>query len=361
MQQPLCIQKIFIKNFRNFKEDTVTFGAGLNLVEGDNGQGKTNLLEAICFLGIGRSFRTSHLCDLLQWNTNYFLLEAQFLKEGLSQTLKIFYSSEKKSIQYNDTRLPSFSHLLGLIPLVIYSPEDLSLIDGPPGERRRFLDLFLSQKEMLYAHHLRRYSKALLQRNELLKRQQLSGIEPWEEILAQSGSILMSHRSKAIEELNARANPLFSRLTESSYALKMVYRQCIEDGKDLSSQLLSRYRQEREKEFHSGTTQTGPHREDVKFCLNEQEVKNFASMGQKRSVLAALRSAEWELLKESLQVLPLFAIDDFTAHLDEKRQQLWTQLLQTGGQSFLTSPAFSTSSPSSLRVEAGQLIQKCFT
>src|SRR5579885_1832498 len=159
------IVSLVLRNFRNYREAHVQFSPGVNLIHGRNAEGKTNLLEALYFLSTGRSFRTSRLDELILKGERFFFLEAVFIKDGIEQTLKVSFDGTSRHLQLNATVYRGFLHLLGLLPHILYTPEDTDLIRGGPNERRRFLDLHLAQIDPLYVHHWLRYNRAMKQRN----------------------------------------------------------------------------------------------------------------------------------------------------------------------------------------------------
>jgi len=194
-----------LQNFRSYKHLELSFSPGINLFWGDNGQGKTNLLEALHILSTGRSFRTHRLQDVIREGENYFSLEAHFLKEETHHVLKIYYDNTSRKILYNDTPYAHFTQLLGILPSVLLSPEDLSLVSGTAAERRRFLDLCISQIDPLYLFYLTRYYKALKQRNALLRTQSEETLSAWEGVMAPAGSYLICKRREIIALLHESA------------------------------------------------------------------------------------------------------------------------------------------------------------
>lgn len=336
------LTSLVLKNFRNHKHLEMEFNSRVNFIVGDNGIGKTNILEAIHLMSTGRSFRTAQLTDLICHEQPSFYLEAQFLKEGISQTLKIGYDGKKKHITYNASPLPAFSHLLGIIPSVIYSPKDIALIIGAPVERRRFLNLYLGQSDPLYIHHLVRYTKALEHRNALLKtkkEQHIAELECFEQEMATSSLYLMNARKEALKTLENTISPLLSRLTQKHEVFSMYYQPSFAMHQELCKDyLIAQYKEHRKKELFVGTSLIGPHRDDFSIYLDGHLVKTFCSEGQKRSFLSALKIAEWELLKAKIQKPPLMCIDDLGIHLDKEREVLLEQHIHNLGQVFITSP-----------------------
>jgi DNA replication and repair protein RecF len=352
----MLLTSLLLRNFRNHADIEMTFSPKVNLIIGDNGIGKTNILEAIYFLSTGRSFRTSQLTDLIRHGCDHFYLEANFTKEDVSQCLKVGYDGKKRKIEYNASNLYAFSNLLGIIPSVLYSPKDISLIIGAPVERRRFLNLYLGQSDPLYVHYLLRYTKALEHRNAILKRKSLNDvdeIECFEKEMANASVYLMIQRKNALEALEKGLSSILFKLTQKKEIFTIRYQPSFSIQKELSKEGIElQYKKQRKKELILGVSLIGPHRDDFSISLEGQLIKTFCSEGQKRAFLSALKIAEWSLLKERHLKDPLMCIDDLGIHLDETRHVLLEQGVKDLGQVFLTSPRneFSYGSSSECKI-----------
>ena len=195
------LKSLYLRNFRNFKDKEFFFSSQMNVIHGDNGKGKTNLLEAIYLLSTGRSFRAQHLSDLICEGEAFFHLEAEIVQNNISFLIKTTFDGLNKKLQLGSTTHTTFQPLLGTLPLVLHAPSDAELITGAPNLRRRFLNLHLAQSDPLYIHHLIRYWRAMKQRNFLLKSSKQEPIECWEEEMAHSALYLHKVRSSLIEEL----------------------------------------------------------------------------------------------------------------------------------------------------------------
>jgi len=321
----MFVKKLYLHHFRNYTQAEVHFSPGVNWITGKNGQGKTNLLEALYLLSTGRSFRTAQLSQLIQKGASFFYIEAEIEKEGVTQTLKVSFDGENKKVQHNTSTYTHFAPLIGLLPHVLYAPEDIALVAGLPLFRRKFLDLHLAQFDPLYLHHLARYHKALRQRNELLRRKIEEAIEPWEEMMTQSAQYLIEKRTQMIQELEGPLSECVRSLSIGADTIGIQYKSSSPE-----------WQKNRRRELHVGTTLSGPHRDDVHFEIEGLSAKSFASEGQKHSIIAALRLCQWEHLYAQTGSPPLMSIDDFGAHLDQGRQAKFQEQLK--GQIFLTSP-----------------------
>lgn len=361
----MLLKSLYLRHFRCYEEAEVSFQPGINLIRGSNAQGKTNLLEAIYFLSTGRSFRTAHLSELICQGKEAFFLEAEFFKDGVFQTIKVSFDGQTKKMEYNSTSYASFTPLLGLLPTVLYAPEDISLVSGSPAERRRFLNLHLAQLDPLYVHHLARYHRAMKQRNHLLRSQSEAAIAPWEIAMSQSASYLVQKREQMISDLTSPLSEMMQLLSKNEDTLALRYQSSFPASRkqeDPAAYFLEQFKKNRKREMILGATLVGPHRDDFLFLIQQKEAKAFSSEGQKRSCIAAMRLAEWQRLCSQVNSPPLMSIDDFGVHLDATRQHIFQAYLKNLGQVFLTSPNLSEEiialPAKQIFVEKGKIIQE---
>jgi len=342
----VIIQRLYLRNFRNYEQLELEFSPKVNLIKGNNAQGKTNLLEALFFLSTGRSFRTTQLSDLIRWGQPFFYMEAEFIKDGILQTVKLSFDGQIKKMHYNNTDYSHFTNLLGMLPTVILAPEDINIIMGAPAERRRLLDLHIAQIDPLYVYHISRYFKAVKQRNFLLRHRKNDAIESWEQIMVAAAGYIHQKRSTIIEELKTPLTLNMQRLSGAQDSLEIRYQ----------PSFTTDYAQSRPKEMHLGVTLVGPHRDDLSFVINEKEAKSFSSQGQKRGALTALRLAQWDHFASVTESSPILSIDDFGVHLDANRHGLLLEQMKQKSQVFLTSPyPLKEIVDRSLLVEEGQI------
>lgn len=327
------LKQLILHNFRNYVDQSITFSPGINSIYGKNGAGKTSLLEALYLLSTGRSFRTTHLTDLIHKDSNYFYIQIYFEKDQIEQTLSIGFDGKNRKIYHNTTLLTHFSHLLGILPSVLYAPINSQLISGAPIQRRRFLNIQLAQKDPLYVHHLMRYHKAMKNRNTLLKAKSEKSLKSWEEIMGNSASYLMQKRSNLIEELKPPLQLFTKQLSDKNDEFDIFY--CPSIKMEHIKNIASIFEKQRKKEFILGTTLIGPHRDDFLISYQKKEAKIYASEGQTRTCIAALKMAERERLSKDA----FFSIDDFGIHLDETRTQRFHKMITSLHQVFLTVPS----------------------
>lgn len=339
----MILKTLRLHNFRNYSDETFSFGPKLNIIHGGNAQGKTNLLEAIYLLSTGKSFRTAHLNELIMQGKSYFQLEAEIVKDLVAQTIKIYFDETQKKAQHNSNNLPSFTTLLGIFPSVLHAPSDIELISGLPTLRRRFMNLHLAQHDPVYVHHLSRFFKALKQRNFLLKTQNLASIEVWEQEMAKSASYLTLKRGKMIAQLNNPTNQIAQTLSNASEEVTIRYTPallCNTDMKITCEAYAKQLEKCRKKDLILKTTTLGPHRDDFVCYIDKKSAKSFASEGQKRCLVSALKLSEYTLLCEKLQSPAIMNIDDIGIHLDDERQAKLYALIKNLNQVFITMPSY---------------------
>lgn len=335
----MFLKSLVLRNFRIYREAKFTFHEQVNLIHGDNAQGKTTLLEAIHLLMCGRSFRTPQLSDMIKHGENGFQVDAIFEKYGVEQSLRFAYDGKERQITHNNTKGKTAS-LLGLLLGVVMTPEDIALVKGAPAQRRQFLDLQIAQSDPLYIHHFMRYSRAMKQRNTLLRLKQLDSIESWELEMARAAAYLTKqrhHTSHALKELCAQT---FCHLGRDEAGFELMYKTGAEIRDDipkLTEYFIALYRKNRPREIVFSTTLSGPHKDDLKLSLDAQEVRHFASEGQQRTCVTAMRFAEWQQLAAVSGQPPLLLIDDVGVSLDPSRREKLFGRFNSFQQVFLTS------------------------
>lgn len=327
------LKYIYLRNFRNFAEADFIFGPKLNVIHGENGRGKTNLLEAIILLSIGRSFRTPHLNELIREKEAGFYLEAELVRDAISHQIRLSFDGQNKKLQVNGNTHAHFSPLLGLLPSVLYATQNGELITGSPLMRRRFLDLQLAQSDPLYVHHLARFYRSMKQRNCLLRSRNLETIESWETEMSIAAAYIQQERKKLIESLipilSQEGNTLSNEIENHEIGYLTSY-------PSQSSDYLEQLKKMRKRDQELKQTTSGPHRDDVSFLIDGKLARSFASEGQKKTSLAALKISEWRHLGLRSDTLPLMAVDDLGQPLDSRREERFFQTLETFGQVFIT-------------------------
>lgn len=335
----MFLRKLYLHNFRCYSDAAFEFCPGINTICGPNAQGKTTILEAIHYLITGSSFRTTQLSDLTAIGQQGFYLEADFVKHGVEQKLRISCSGKDRKIVHNSTVCSSTSSLLGLLQGVVTTPDDVALVKGAPVVRRQFLDLQIAQVDPLYVHHLTRYHRAMRQRNALLKAKSHTALDSWEHEMANSAAYVTIQRNRASVDLQSSGSELHKALTGNPEDLSLGYKSSAplsSDHAGLRNHYSEQFQRLRHREMLLGCTLTGPHKDDMTIAIGGKEVRFFASEGQQRSCVAALHLAEWHRLNTIADETPLMLIDDLGISLDNTRRDRLLAHVCGLGQVFLT-------------------------
>ncbi|MFZ0391342.1 MAG: DNA replication/repair protein RecF [Calditrichia bacterium] len=344
----MILQELKLQNFRNYRESKINFQPGTNVIFGNNGQGKTNLLEAICFLTLTKSFRTSSDQNLILNKEPYFRIEGIFSsRSGRQAGASIAYSpQEGKRLVFNHQRIQKFTDYIGSVPIVLLDPSDLQISQGGPHLRRRFLDMMLSQASRVYLHHLVEYRRSLRQRNFLLQQETTDAtlLQSWEEALLQNGLVLIQKRREAVEMLDGMIREFYALVSGRPDKIKVVYRTAVING-DAEAQendLRKKIEQSRKDDLRSGVTSVGPHRDDLLFLINGKPLRNVGSQGEHKTFIIALKMAEFRFLREAYSEPPVLLFDDVFGELDSGRIGNMINELVRIGQVFITttSPDF---------------------
>lgn len=349
----MYLAELHLQNFRSHAQTAFQFGSGVNIIFGENGIGKTNILEAIHYLSLTKSFLTSKEQYVLRHGCPFFELDGQFVQDN-ERTLSvkfIYMPQEGKRVLVNKVALPTLSEHIGKIPLVIFSPKDQALTQEGPEERRKFMNNILSQVKPTYLKDLMLYQRALTQRNALLMqmKRNRSGIElgatlaSWDQRLIQTGSRIIKIRQQFFEAFSDYLQAAYRKI-EAVGEEPMIQYQTITPLNSQTSEVqiadsfTEILRRSAKTEREQARTLVGPHRDELVFRLNHFEVRRYASHGQHRTFGMALQLAKYGYLKDHRQEKPILLLDDIFGDLDSRRSKIFLDLLQTPemGQSILT-------------------------
>lgn len=327
----MYIDRIFLKNYRNYSFLEASFNNGFNIIYGNNAQGKTNILEAIYLCTTGRSHRTNKDNELIRYGDEKYFVKVLFgREERKDNSIEINYSiKEKKSILINDVPIKKIGNLMGQLNSVMFSPEDLQIIKEGPSERRRFIDIALSQLKPSYFYNLQQYIKILNQRNYLLKeiflrKENANTLDIWNQSLAETGSKIIIERLKFIEDLYKIADKYHSNITNSKEKLEIKYISSIKfemGNNNIKNIFIKKLEEEKSKEIQKGTTIVGPQRDDMDVMVNGISLKHYGSQGQQRTAILSLKLSELEIVKKSSGEYPILLLDDVMSELDSKRRE----------------------------------------
>jgi DNA replication and repair protein RecF len=329
----MILSRIRLCNFRNHTDTSVEFGNGINAFLGANGQGKTNILEAVSYLSLTKSFYASGDAEVIRIGREAFDLEGTLVSDaGVHQQVRVTCTRtpQEKKFLVNGTPPERLADVIGRFPVVVLSPENGSITFGGPGERRKFMDLTLSQVSGAYLEDILEYRKALRQRNRILADNRMRGalppgvLEPWTESLVGYGSRIAHRRAVFTAEFRSHIRNAYRSIMPEAENPDIAYL-CgfkMVDGEDvrgyaarLSADLEARNPEERRR----GLTLAGPHRDDLRLTINGMDVQRFASQGQHKTLLVAMKIAEYSYMRERHSETPMFLLDDVFSELDMGR------------------------------------------
>ncbi|MFI3173808.1 MAG: DNA replication/repair protein RecF [Bacillota bacterium] len=333
----MVIDKISFQGFRNLHPLEYEPQKWLNLIYGENAQGKTNFLEGIYFSATARSIRTNTHSQLIAFEEKESHLQVHVTSDhGRKSRIDVHLRhNEKKAVAIDGLPLKQLGELFGTLYTVMFSPEDLALVKDSPNHRRRFIDMELCQTNKVYYHNLQQYHKILKQRNNLLKQIQKKPkleetISVWDEQLIQYGISIIKARTAFLERLGILCSQNMKTLTGGKDTLTMEYQpNCTKE------QLANKIRDGRKRDILLGSTQYGPHKDDMDFLIAKKKVRLYGSQGQQRSTALAVKLAQIDFIKEETGESPVLLLDDVFSELDSNRQQYLMQYIG-GLQSFLT-------------------------
>lgn len=317
------IRSIELKNFRNYENLEISFDEGTNILFGDNAQGKTNILEAAYMSGTTKSHKGSRDREMIRFGEEEAHLKTVVARGGREYQIDMHLKKNRaKGIAIDKIPIKKASELFGILNIVFFSPEDLNIIKNGPAERRRFIDLELSQLDRVYLSNLANYNRVVNQRNHLLKEIGFSGyekhagtLEIWEMQLIQYGNKIIERRKAFIEEMNEIISSIHKKLTGGREEIRILYEP---SNKELTfEQALRKYK---DRDLKLKSTSVGPHRDDICFMAGDLDIRRFGSQGQQRTAALSLKLSEIELVRQSIHDTPVLLLDDVLSELDKHRQ-----------------------------------------
>jgi len=341
----MIVQKIKLRHFRNYDELELELGSLINVFLGENGQGKTNILESLSYITVFKSFRTSNDSESIQIGKDDFSINGNLtLNGGVHQEIKLAYHRGiGKLIKVNKKRIRRLTEFVGEFPSVIFSPELLTITQGAPAHRRRYIDFLISQIDKVYLRNLINYGKILKQKNESLKKVNHSGakasreLDLWNDSLVKTGSEIISKRIEYINIIEKKIEEFTHTLTESDTPVSMIYNPGFDCEKGIEKGFKEKILKERKKELMFETTLIGPHRDEIVFKVKDRDLRKFGSQGEHKTLLLALKLNEVSLIKNKNGKQPVILLDDIFSMLDFKRSKTFLNKIGREGQIFITS------------------------
>ena len=332
----MICKSISLENFRNIPHAKVDFCDGINLILGNNAQGKTNLLEAVALMAIGKSFRGAKDAEMILFGQSHAKVTLSYHDSLRQQTASVTMTPGRRRVwEQNENKVTKVSDMVGQFRVVIFMPEHLSLIKSGPELRRNFLDIALCQLRPVYMHALQRYHTILKERNQLLKQaaesstplsQLLPMLQVWTEPLCKEAAIIASYRAEFVQKMNRAALEVFLEMTDGKESPNLIYKGPLGYGEqnqtpDSYQKILAKMEESYARELAAGITLHGCHRDDIEIELNGKSARMFASQGQQRSLSLAMKLAEGEISKETHGDYPVFLFDDVLSELDRNRKE----------------------------------------
>lgn len=332
----MWIKKIKINNFRNYDKEEINLEKNINIFYGQNAQGKTNIIEAIFLCSLGKSFRAKKDNEMIKLNKENAIVEIEYEKSDRDGKIKIEIGN-KKNIYLNGIKIKKLSELLGNLNIVIFTPDDINILKGGPQNRRRFLDIMISQLRPNYMHILNLYLKTIEQRNKYLRQikeehKDENLLEIWDEKLAEYAIKIYEYRKEFIEKIIKKINIIHKNITNGEEQIELEYiTEC--DSKEKYLKLL---KERRKLDIIKGFTTKGIHRDDFVIYINKKDIKIFGSQGQNRTAMLSLKLAELQVIYDEIGEYPILLLDDFMSELDKTRRKNFleniegTQVIITG-------------------------------
>lgn len=316
----MYIEKIKLESFRNYQEQEIYLKPGINLFFGKNAQGKTNIVESIFLCSMGKSFRARRDKELIAFGENEGKVTIHYHKKDREGQID-YLLKDKKEILINRVLIKKMSEILGNINIVLFSPEDINIIKDGPANRRKFLNMLISQLRPNYVYTYNLYLKTLEQRNNYLKNITIDNknddlLDIYDEKLVEYASIINQYREEFIGKIKEKIEEIHQNVTQGKETIKIKYiSDCFEKEKFIKA-----LRENRNQDIVKGHTSLGIHRDDIYFFINGKKVDTYGSQGQQRTSILSLKLAELEIVKEEIGEYPILLLDDFMSELDQERR-----------------------------------------
>lgn len=320
----MYINNVNICNFRNLREENIHLINGTNIFFGDNAQGKTNFIESVFLASMGKSFKFLKEKELILFGEKNAFVSVFYQKNGRMNENRVVLG-EKKKLFVNKVPIPKRIDFIGKLNTVLFTPQELSIVKDGPYNRRKFMDLCISQMRIKYMHMLSLYNKAVEQKNKLLKDNNTDLIDIWNEKIAQYGSTVIWYRISFVKRIKPVLSDIYKQIAGKEEFLKIAYISSVkadesETAEKIKQNFLEELYANKENEINNRCSLVGPHRDDILFYINGKNAKTFASQGQQRSIVLALKIMQTQLFFEETGEYPVLLLDDIASELDENRR-----------------------------------------
>ena len=342
----MVIKKIKLINFRNYKNLNLKFSDGINIIIGNNAQGKTNILESIYTLALTKSYRTTNDFNLIRTGQEKFIITGDIKVDKVPKKMSIELYNNKKTVKINDNIVRKISDYIGNLVVILSSPEDLNIIKGSPIERRNFLNIEISQKSNIYLKKYNEFNKLLKMRNDYLKLLYTNSIGDYSYLDILTNNLIereieiYKYRNDFINDINKYLETIYYDLSDLN-SLKMKYITNIDlnefSDQEIRKQLESKYKKNLQREITLGMTLYGPHRDDFQLIIDNEDIKIYGSQGQQKLAFIALKFAEIKIFEEKSNIKPIILLDDIFSELDKSRKNNLIKYINSDYQTIITS------------------------
>lgn len=323
----MYVKGLQLINFRNYHNLLIDFKKGVNVLVGDNAQGKTNILESIYYCSLAKSHRTNRDKELINWDSSNAYISLAVGRERLDKKIDIkIFKEGKKGINVNSIKVNKVADLIGIFNVVMFSPEDLDTVKGSPSARRRLLDIELCKLSKKYYYNLSAYKKTLGERNSLLKciKSDEAILDVYDAQMSSFGAYLIKERLKYIQMLNKYGESIHSNITSGKEKISFSYVSQIKninDTKDVEQALFYLLKNHRKGDMEKRNTSAGPHRDDFDIKINDIDAREYGSQGQQRTSVLTIKFASLDIIKSITGEYPVLLLDDVLSELDIRRQR----------------------------------------
>ncbi|MBQ9298155.1 MAG: DNA replication/repair protein RecF [Clostridia bacterium] len=316
----MIIKNVKLVNFRNYSDLDLKLSEGINIFYGNNAQGKTNIIESIFISAIGKSFRTNKDLELIKIGENISTIDVNYVDSNREGNIKINIS-DKKKVEVNGIPIKRLSEILGKVYVVLFTPDDINILKGTPANRRKFLNIMISQLRPIYMHTLNEYLKTLSQRNAYLKQIKFENkseemLDIWDSKLAELGIRIYLYRKEFIEKISEKIQKIHSKITNEKEKIEIFYSFECKNKDDYFNNL----KNNRKSDIIKGSTNYGIHRDDFKININDKEISSYGSQGQHRTAILSLKISELQIIYDEVGEYPILLLDDFMSELDNERR-----------------------------------------
>ena len=337
----MIVKSLYLHNFRNYNHFVVDFSQDINILIGNNGQGKTNLIEAIYLLSVGKSFRSHINKQMIMFDNEFARVEGKVISNGKQRNLEIVLGSNFKNAKIDNQDIHKISEFVGLLNVVVFIPDDLYLVKGNPSNRRHFIDLEISKISPIYVFNLSKYSNLLKERNKYLKilnKKNSQGdeyLEVLDEQLSKLQVELIKKRLHFISRLDQKVSFIYQKIAKKdNESIKLRYSCFLKDSLNYEN-ILTLYKKNHSRDKYM-QSHVGIHKDDLKIYMNDNDASLYASQGQQRTIVLSLKIALIELIKEEIGEYPILLLDDVLSELDKTRKNMLLNILNQKIQTFIT-------------------------